>query len=99
MTGKAQKPEFVDPIITYTPTITPTQCVFVGNDFYFGSYNEGTVHKLTLEGKENDQVARDEVIYQGKSFGVVGVFYGPDDRFYITTTNRISRIEPKSTLQ
>lgn len=96
VTGKVNKNEYVDPIITYTPTITPTQNVFVDGDLYFGSYNEGTVHKLTLGGKHYDEVKNDEIVYQGKSFGVVGVFYGPDKHFYVTTPTKILKIEPKS---
>jgi len=95
VTGIANNPKYIDPIKTYTPTITPTQCVFVGNNFYFGSYNEGTVHKLTLKGKRFDQVAKDEIVYRGKSFGVIGVFYGPDMQFYLTTPNKIIRFEPE----
>ncbi len=94
VTGKVDKPEYVNPIIAYTPTITPTQSVFVDGNLYFGSYNEGSVHKLTLGGEKYNQVASDEVVYQGKSFGVVGVFYGPDKQFYITTPNRIIKFEP-----
>lgn len=92
VTGVVNNPKYIDPIKTYTPTITPTQCVFVGNDFYFGSYNQGTVHKLTLKGKNFDQVVKDEIVYQGKSFGVIGVFYGPDKKLYITTPNKILRL-------
>lgn len=95
VTGKAHKKEYIDPIFAYTPTITPTQSVFVDGDLYFGSYNEGTVHKLTLGGKDYDEVQKDETVYQGKSFGTIGVFYGPDKHFYITTPTKILKIEPK----
>jgi len=94
-TGKVNKKGYVDPIASYTPTITPTQSVFVNNDLYFGSYNEGSVHKLTLGGKNYDQVLSDTVVYQGKSFGVIGVFYGPDKHFYVTTPTKILKFEPK----
>jgi len=89
VTGAVHQPEYRDPIVSYTPTITPTQSVFVGGELYFGSYNEGSVHKLTLTGPDFDQVEKDEIVYQGKSFGVVGVFYGPDERLYVTTPNKI----------
>ncbi|TAK95465.1 hypothetical protein EPO05_04155 [Patescibacteria group bacterium] len=95
VTGKANNPNWVDPIVTYTPTITPTQCVFVGEDFYFGSFNEGSVHRLTLGGEKMDQVAKDEIVYRGRPFGVVGVFFGSDEKFYVTTPNKIIRFEPE----
>jgi glucose/arabinose dehydrogenase len=97
VTGRVDAAEFVDPIISYTPTITPTQNVFVEGHLYFGSYNEGSVHKLTLGGTNYDRVLKDEIVYQGKSFGVIGVFYGPDKQFYVTTPNKILRFEPKKT--
>jgi len=94
VTGIVNNQKYIDPLITYTPTITPTQCVFVGNDFYFGSYNEGTVHKLTLTGDNLDRVVKDEIVYRDKSFGVIGVFYGPDNQFYLTTPNKIIHFTP-----
>lgn len=79
------------PIISYTPTITPVQNVFVGNDLYFGSYNEGSVHKLTLSGKNFDKVEKDEVVYKsGLPWNVIGVFYGPDNNFYVTMPTGIA---------
>jgi glucose/arabinose dehydrogenase len=95
--GKSNDKRFIDPIKEYTPVITPVQCVFVGNDFYFGSYNEGTVHKLTLGGKNFDTVKKDEIVYKGKPFTVIGVFYGPDKRFYLTTADSIMQFTPKVT--
>jgi len=96
--GKSDNPKFINPIIAYTPVITPTQNVFVGDDLYFGSYNEGTVHKLTLAGENFDQVVNDEIVYQGKPFGVLGVFYSPDNKFYITRPESIQQIEVASYL-
>lgn len=94
ITGKTNNPKYVDPIKTYTPTITPTQCCFDEKYFYFGSYNDGTVHRLTLSGKNYNKVEKDEIVYRGKSFGIIGVFQSPDHHFYITTPNRISNFSP-----
>lgn len=83
-------------IISYTPTITPVQNVFVGSDLYFGSYNEGSVHKLSLSGKNFDKVAKDEVVYKsGMPWNVIGVFYGPDNNFYVTMPTGIASFELK----
>jgi hypothetical protein len=95
VTGKVNDSKYVDPIITYTPTITPTQCCFDGKYFYFGSYNEGTVHRLTFEGKKYDKVVKDEVVYRGKTFGVIGVFCTPDHNFYVVTPNKIAAFVPE----
>jgi glucose/arabinose dehydrogenase len=93
--GKSDNPKYINPITSYTPVITPVQGVFVGRDLYFGSYNEGTVHKLTLSGEAYDQVKKDEIVYKGEPATVVGVFYGPDSQFYLTTANQIIRFQPK----
>lgn len=93
--GESDDPHYVNPLISYTPVITPTQCTFVDNDFYFGSYNEGSVHKLTLEGENLDKVKKDEIVYQGKQFGVIGVFFSPDHKYYVTLPNQIQAFTPK----
>lgn len=89
VTGIVNNPNYIDPIKTYTPTITPTQNVFVGKDLYFSSFNEGTVHKLTLGGDSYNQVLGDEIVFKSKPFGLVGAFYGPDKYFYATSSNQI----------
>lgn len=94
-TGFSDDPKLIDPIKTYTPNIAPTQCVFVDGYFYFGSYNEGTVHRLTLAGENFDQVTRDDIVYWG-SREVIGVFYGPDKQFYVTTPKEIARFKPEA---
>lgn len=94
VTGLARKNGFIDPIISYTPTITPTQCLFDGKFFYFGSYNEGTVHRLTFGNNGQVRVVKDEIVYQGKSFGVIGVFKNPKGEFFVTTPNKIIRFNP-----
>ncbi len=96
VTGKSDDSRFINPLRVYEKVITPTQAVFVGNDLYFGSYNEGSVHKLTLSGDNFDGVETDEIVYRGKPYSVNGVFYGSDTLFYVTTANAIERIEPKT---
>jgi hypothetical protein len=50
------------------------------------------VHRLTFNDDFTDVIA-DDVVYRGRSFGVIGVFYGPDENFYITTPNKIMKID------
>src|SRR5579885_576410 len=90
------KPNIGKPIISYTPTITPVQNVFVGDDLYFGSYNESLVHKLTLGGENFDKVEKDKIVYKsGTPWSLIGVFYGPDNHFYVTTPTEITSFTPK----
>lgn len=90
--GYNNDPRFKGPIITYTPVITPTQMVFLDDNLYFGSYNEGTIHKLTLT-MDGRKVLSDEIVYQGKPFGVIGVFKSPDNAFFIATSNKIEKVK------
>ncbi len=90
--GISKDNRYINPIKTYTPVITPTQCTFVGNDFYFGSFNEGSVHKLTLDEKDPAKVLKDEIVYRGKPFGVIGIFHSPDDYFYVTLPSSIEQL-------
>ncbi len=94
VTGITDDPMLTNPIMVYEKVITPTQCTFVNNDLYFGSYNEGTVHKLTLSGNNFNKVEKDEIVYQTKPFGVLGVFHSPDNKFFVTTPNTIEQFGP-----
>lgn len=90
--GYTNDPRYVSPIMTYTPVITPTQSVFYDGSLYFGSFNEGTVHKLTLD-LDGEKVLSDEIVYQGKPFGIVGVFMNPENEFFVATTNKILKVK------
>jgi glucose/arabinose dehydrogenase/plastocyanin len=90
--GYTHDPRYVGPIYTYTPVITPTQCVFYDDSLYFGSYNEGSVHKLTIS-PDGARVVADDIVYQGKPFGVVGVFMNPNNEFFVATTNKILKVK------
>lgn len=92
VTGVADDPNYIDPIVTYTPTITPTQNVFIGDDLYFGSYNQGSVHQLKLSA-DGSKVLSDKIVYSGKPFGVIGVFASPKGEAFVATQNRILKIE------
>lgn len=91
--GYAKDTKFKDPIKVYSKVITPVQGIFVNKDFYFVSYNEGTVHKLILEGDDFNIVVKDEIMYEGKPWSMVGLFYAPDNQFYLTTATGVHRIE------
>jgi len=92
--GYSNNSHFIDPIYTYTPVITPTQLVFFKGELYFGSFNEGTVHKLTLA-PDGVKILSDKIVYTGKPFGIVGIFVSPEGEFFIATTNNILKIKLK----
>lgn len=90
--GPTENKKTVNPMISYEHVITPTQCVAVDNYLYFGSYNEGTVHRLTLTGDRYDQVIDDRIVYRFTPFGIVGVFCSPDRQFYAVTPQYVINI-------
>jgi len=53
------------------------------------------IKTYTPKGENFDRVSHDQIVYQGRPFGIIGVFYGPDDNFYITTSSSIERIFPQ----
>jgi aldose sugar dehydrogenase len=95
VTGAVKDDRFIDPIISYTPTITPTQNLFHDGYLYFGGYNEGTVHRLKLD-ESGQKVLADDIVYEGKPFGVIGVFVDTSNNFYVATSNNIAKFIPKT---
>jgi glucose/arabinose dehydrogenase len=98
--GKGNDARFVDPLITYTPNIAPTQALFyTGNlingikgRFIFGTYNTRELHALTLAGPGNGRVEKDEVVFNADQ-RIIGVTQSPDGAIYIVGTDSIKRIE------
>lgn len=95
VTGFSENDNFTDPLTTYSPPITPTQNCFWREELYFGSYNDGQVRRLKLKSPEFTEVEREEIVYQGRPFGIIGVFVSPEGEFYLATPNSISRFEPR----
>jgi quinoprotein glucose dehydrogenase len=86
--------KYVDPIHIWTPTITPTQSYFDGDSLYFGSYNEGTVHKLTLT-PDGSKVKKDKIVYKGAPWGVIGVFKSPTGEHFVARSDVILKVKLK----
>lgn len=87
------KGDYIDPIHTYTPVITPTQSVFIDDTLYFGGYNDGLVHRLTLN--EDGLLKSERTVFKGEPYGIIGVFHSPKDEFFIATTNMIKKVNLK----
>ena len=66
--------------------------VFFKEALYFASFNEGSVHKLTLA-PDGEKIASDKIVYAGKPFGLIGVFVSPKQDFFVATTNSILKIK------
>lgn len=92
VTGYSNKSEYIDPIQIWTPTITPTQSFFDGDSLYFGSFNDGVVHRLTLT-EDGKKVISDEIVYRDKPWGIAGVFMSPEKEYFIATTSVIKKVK------
>ena len=90
--GYSDNLNFINPIVTYTPTMTPTQSFFLNDNLYFGSYNYGVIHKLSFT-DDGSKVTADKIVYRGKPFGIAGTFISPENEFFIATTDRIRKIK------
>lgn len=95
VTGFSDNESFTNPLTTYSPPITPTQNCFWQGELYFGSYNDGQIRRLKLRAPEFEEIEKEEIVYQGRPFGIIGVFISPEGEFYVATPNSISRFEPK----
>ena len=99
--GVANNPNFIDPILTFTPTIAPTGIDFYTgdkypeefkNDMFFGDFNTGKIRRVKLTGSEADSVEfMTEFIAGGFGF-IVDVVDGPDGFLYFSTGDAIYRI-------
>ncbi|MCL5292081.1 MAG: PQQ-dependent sugar dehydrogenase [Actinobacteria bacterium] len=100
--GFSNDPRFINPIKAYTPQVAPTQALFyTGNlfpdskgDFFFGSFLEGTIHRLKLGGTNQDKVLKDDIVYTDPARqGIVGIAQAPDGSIYAITKDGIARID------
>ncbi|MBI4277686.1 MAG: PQQ-dependent sugar dehydrogenase, partial [Armatimonadetes bacterium] len=99
--GKTGDPRFVDPILTFTPTIAPTGAAFYTGDRYprayrhnlfFGAWNTGQVYRVVLAPPAYRRVVKVEMVLPARLDGIVDVAQGADGYLYFTTRSAIHRI-------
>jgi glucose/arabinose dehydrogenase len=93
VTGKAGQADFVDPIYVFKTVVTPTQCAFLNaREFLVGSYNFGQIMRLTLKAPRYNEVIRNEVVYVGRPFTIMGTFVSPAGEVYITRPDGVVKV-------
>lgn len=98
--GIANDPRFVDPVITYTPTLGMTGILAIPNSapypaayqntLLFANVNTGNLHRLTL-GNNFTEVVRDDIVASGVG-AVIDLKFGPDGYAYASGFSTIYRI-------
>ncbi len=94
--GPAGDERFVDPLVSYTPTIAPASATFYDGpveawrgDLFFGTLAGEHLHRVRLG--PDDAVLADERLLDGAYGRLRTAFAGPDGHLYLTTSNRDGR--------
>jgi glucose/arabinose dehydrogenase len=100
-------PQYIDPIIEFTPTIAPTGIVSISDQsaypepyhqsLLFADYNSGRIHRLALSGSGLTALAGHSVIYSGGQGGLLDLVEGPDGYVYASSASSIFRLTPSTT--
>jgi glucose/arabinose dehydrogenase len=107
--GVAGEPGFVDPLMTWSPTIAPAGAVFYTGDllgalkgsFVFVTLKESDVRVLAPEGGGSGAgdfltVAGEEILFDDEFGRLRPIAQGPDGALYIGTSNYDGRGNPQS---
>lgn len=96
VSGAGNRPGFVDPLFTWTPTIAPAGAVFYSGDLLPAL--AGTLVFVTL--KESDlrvlrSFAEEEILFDEEFGRLRAVAQGPDGALYLATSNHDGRGRPR----
>ena len=100
--GVANDPRFIDPLVTYTPTIAPTGIAVASdnsaypvqyhNNLFFADFNNGAVTRVLLAGTDLTDVATVSLAFPGGLGGLLDIVEGPDGFLYVSSSGQISRL-------
>lgn len=102
--GVARDASYVDPILTFTPTVALAGAAFVTGDrlpedwngnFLFANLKAAHLHRVVLGPPEFRTVLSHERLFQGQFGRLRAVALSPDGYIYFTTSNRDGRGEPR----
>ena len=104
VTGIANDPRFLDPIVAFTPPFGPTGIVTIPqNSLYpatfhhnllFADVNGGKLHRIVLAGAQLDHLGSVSVAFQGGLGGLLDIIQGPGGYLYASSFNAIYRVLP-----
>ena len=104
--GTANRPPYIDPIATWTPTIAPTNAAFptgsrfasFEGDLVLGDWNTGTLRRLDLDPPRYDSVAAEDLVMRTPD-GILEMEPAPDGSIWFTTPSAVFRWAPSAVLE
>jgi aldose sugar dehydrogenase len=103
--GIANNPNFLNPILAYTPTIAPTGIIAIPanstvyptayrNNLLFVDFNGGKIRRVVLSGADLTQLGTSSIAYNGGQGGLLSLMLGADGFVYVSNTNAIFKVAP-----
>lgn len=103
--GISRNPNFLDPILAYTPTIAPTGIISVPenstvypvdyrNHLLFSDLNGGKIRRVVLSGTDLAQLGSSSTVYNGGNGFLLSLMVGADGFVYASNTNAIFKVVP-----
>jgi aldose sugar dehydrogenase len=100
--GSPGHPDFVDALVSWTPTIAPAGAVFYDSDeipgwrgsFLFVTLKESDLRRLVPADEDFGAVVEEEVLFDGQFGRLRAIAVGPDGALYVATSNRDGRGSP-----
>ncbi|BFU94682.1 MAG: hypothetical protein NTNFB02_14040 [Nitrospira sp.] len=106
VTGIANDPRFLNPIVAITPTIGPTGMTTIPqnsnypsafhNNLLFADVNGGKLRRIALAGAQLDHLGAMAVAFNGGLGGLLDVIQGPGGFVYASGFNAIYKVIPNS---
>lgn len=103
--ARAGNPEFVDPILVFSPALAPSGATFYRGDIlwewtgnlFFAALVGQQLHRIVLKAPDFREVESHEAVYFGEYGRLRDVVEGPDGFLYFATNNRDGRGSPRPT--
>ena len=101
--GIARNPNFLDPILAYTPPIAPTGIISIPedstvypidyrNNLLFSDFNGGKIRRVVLSGADLAQLGSSSIVYNGGNGFLLSLMVGADGFVYASNANTIFKV-------
>jgi glucose/arabinose dehydrogenase len=104
--GIANNPNFLNPILAYTPTIAPTGIISIPenstvypaayrNNLLFVDFNGGKIRRVVLSGADLTQLGTSSIAYNGGNGFLLSLMLGADGFVYVSNGSAIFKVVPQ----